>query len=67
VKKNVIKKKMMTPSDNEAFNCLEIVMKWYEKLDECKATQLLTLKCLQDLSAGKYISPAKQTSLLESV
>jgi hypothetical protein len=28
-----------TPSHSEAFNCVEIAMKWYEKQDGCSAAQ----------------------------
>jgi hypothetical protein len=34
------------PSHSEAFNCLKIALKWYEKQSECNAAQLLMLKCL---------------------
>jgi hypothetical protein len=27
----------LAPSHSQAFNCLEIAMKWYEKQDECYA------------------------------
>jgi hypothetical protein len=30
-----------TPSHSEAFNCLEIAMKWYEKQDECNVHRFL--------------------------
>jgi hypothetical protein len=42
---------------------LKIAMRRYKKQDECNAEQLLTLKSLRDLSDGKRISSAKQTSL----
>jgi hypothetical protein len=53
------------PYHSEAFNCLEIAMKWYEMQDECKAALLPTLKRLRDLPAEKRVSSARQTSLLD--
>ncbi|PSN56479.1 hypothetical protein C0J52_08436 [Blattella germanica] len=41
------------PSSEEAFHCLETVMKWVEQEKECDAVQLLCLKRLRDLAAKK--------------
>ncbi|KAJ8886665.1 hypothetical protein PR048_012877 [Dryococelus australis] len=53
------------PSSEEAFHCLETVMKWFAQQEECDAVQLLSLKCLRDLAAKKLVSALKQKKILD--
>ncbi|CAB3232818.1 unnamed protein product [Arctia plantaginis] len=53
------------PSASEAFAGLETALKWMERQPECDHLQLLTVKRMRDLAAGKRLKTAKQLTLTE--
>ncbi|KFD63005.1 hypothetical protein M514_24772 [Trichuris suis] len=55
------------PSDNEAFRCAEVLMKWYERQEESAPQRLLCLKSIRDLAASKRRSVYRQTLLTDFI
>ncbi|CAB3221927.1 unnamed protein product [Arctia plantaginis] len=53
------------PSASEAFAGLETALKGMERQPECDHLQLLTVKRMRDLAAGKRLKTAKQLTLTE--
>ncbi|XP_023228602.1 jerky protein homolog-like [Centruroides sculpturatus] len=53
------------PTHSEAFQCLDVAMKWFESQEECNSGQLICLKSIRDLAASKRIASFKQKSIIE--
>jgi len=53
------------PTHSEAFQCLDVAMKWFESQKECNSSQLMCLKSIRDLAASKRTANFKQKSIIE--
>ena len=53
------------PTHSEAFQCLDVAMKWFECQEECNSRQLMYLKSIRDLAASKRSATLKQKSIIE--
>ena len=53
------------PTNSEAFQCLDVAMKWFECQEECNSRQLMYLKSIRDLAASKRSATLKQKSIIE--
>ncbi|VVC27160.1 Hypothetical protein CINCED_3A011018 [Cinara cedri] len=51
------------PTSSEAFTAFETGLEWFEKQAECCPTQLLLLKRLRDLAAGKRVAAHRQIKI----
>ncbi|CAH0729636.1 unnamed protein product, partial [Brenthis ino] len=61
--KNVDVENDAGPSHAEAFQALEIALKWYEKQTECDTVSLLQLKRIRDVAAIKRKSGLRQMTI----
>ncbi|KFD61052.1 hypothetical protein M514_08435 [Trichuris suis] len=55
------------PSDSEAFQFAEVLMKWYEGQEESVPQRLLCLKSIRDLAASKRRSVYRQAFLTDLI
>ncbi|KFD63800.1 hypothetical protein M514_02781 [Trichuris suis] len=53
------------PLHEKIYQCLEVVVQWFEMQEECDSKRMLCLKSIRDLAANKRRTAIKQTSITD--